>query len=71
MAPLHWACVLLSLPHDNAETSNTFSNLRVGVLYGFLPGVVSDNFPFALLLVSNYPSRWRDFANTSAVSLRP
>lgn len=31
--------VLETLPHDNAETSNTDSNRTVGALYGFFAGV--------------------------------
>lgn len=37
---LHWLDVPASFPHDNAETSNTFSNLRVGDLYGFFPAEI-------------------------------
>jgi hypothetical protein len=49
-------CVVVSLPHASAETSNTDSNLKVGVLYGFFPVAGSGVFPFEKLLVSNYAS---------------
>jgi hypothetical protein len=47
----------VSLPHDNAETSNTDSNLRDGVLYGFFPAAGSGVFSLELLSSFNCPSQ--------------
>lgn len=41
--------VLEILPQERAETSNTDSNLTVGVLYGFLVPACADDFSFAVL----------------------
>ena len=59
-------CVALIFPHASAETSNTGSNLRVGVLYGFFPVAVAGVFSLALFSVFNGSSkvqyRWPHFA---------
>jgi hypothetical protein len=49
MLTLQELWVLVILPQERAETSNTDSNLTVGVLYGFLAPVCSDDFSFAVL----------------------
>ena len=46
MLNLQLLWVVVSLPHASAETSNTDSNLRDGVLYGFFPVAGSGIFPF-------------------------
>jgi hypothetical protein len=49
--------VLVSLPHASADTSNTDSNLKIGVLYGFFPDAAPGVFSLEAFLLSNYPSR--------------
>lgn len=57
MPPLLQFCeVVVSLPQDSAETSNTLSNRRPGFLYGFFPGAASGVLSFMELFVSNDPS---------------
>lgn len=50
-------CDGLIFPHASAETSNTGSNLRVGVLYGFFPVAFAGVFSLALLSVFNGSSQ--------------
>jgi hypothetical protein len=56
-------CVLLSLPHASAETSNTDSNLKVGVVYGFFTVPCSRVFSFEQLLALNFSSPIFNSAN--------
>jgi hypothetical protein len=49
MLTLQELCVVEILPQERAETSNTDSNLTVGVLYGFLAPAWADDFSFAVL----------------------
>ena len=57
MLPVQPPCVGLIFPHASAETSNTGSNLRVGVLYGFFPVAVAGVFSLALFSVFNGSSQ--------------
>ena len=57
MLNLQPLCVVVSLPHASAETSNTDSNRRDGVLYGFFPVAGSGIFPFELFSLLNCPSQ--------------
>lgn len=49
MLTLQELWVVEILPHDSAETSNTDSNLTVGVLYCFLGAACSNDFSLAVL----------------------
>jgi hypothetical protein len=49
--------VLVILPQESAETSNTDSNRSDGVLYGFFPAGDSGAFWFEVLLLFNDPSQ--------------
>jgi hypothetical protein len=57
MLTLQELWVLVILPHDSAETSNTDSNLRDGVLYIFFPAAGSGIFSFEFLSLINGASQ--------------
>jgi hypothetical protein len=45
-------CVMLILPHASADTSNTDSNLKEGVLYGFFAAEAATSRALSLLVLS-------------------